>query len=91
MSAQDRRWTIAGALTAALSVPTAGLLFLMSIFSANACGMFGDGCDDYGKPAPEFPFFAVGAVVVLGIGFAGLIVALVSHSRRSDQTPQTNR
>lgn len=75
-------WTAIGAAVAGIGFPASGVLFLLSVFSANACGMFGDGCEDYGKPAAEFPFLAVGAVLLLGVAFAGLIVAIVSAARR---------
>ena len=87
----ERRRTV-GTLAAMLGFLTAGFLALLTIASSNACGMFGDGCSDYGKPAPGFAWYANGTMVALLVALTGLIVAIDAAAwerdrRRSARNP----
>lgn len=71
------------------------LLALFTVLSVNACGPFGDGCDEYGQTAPGFELFAVGTVIALVMAVAGTIVcvtAAVRHRPRINyRSPQRAR
>ncbi len=61
-----------------LATPVAALAVLLP---ANACGAFGDGCDDYGKTADSFiPSLIFLCLCVVGVAAGiGLIVSSRRH------------
>lgn len=87
----ERRRTL-GTLAAMLGLPAGGFLALLTVASSNACGMFADGCSDYGKTAPGFGWFAIGVPVALVVGVVGLIVAIdAAAEQRQRRDPARNR
>ena len=61
-----------------LSLPIAAF---GALATANSCGMFADGCDTYGQPAPGFQFFGFLAIVAFVAIPAGIILAIVGVIR----------
>jgi hypothetical protein len=86
----ERRRTV-GTLAAMLGFPAAGFLALLTILSANACGMFADGCSDYGKTAPGFGWYAAGTVVAGVLAVAGLIVAIEAATEQRRRRSASSR
>ena len=80
-----RNWVAAGGLTLVVALVIAAVALVLAVASSNACGMFGDGCDDYGEPADGFVFFVAtfvlsGAVAIAA--FFGTVVAAAKRARR---------
>ena len=73
---------VAGIVAFAVATPAALVLLLLTALTANACGMFADGCDDDGKTAPGFLWFALGAGVASLVAFGGLVVAVFAFAAR---------
>ena len=46
--------------------------------TANACGLFADGCDEYGETALEFEVVTIGAAVSATAALGGLLVVASS-------------
>ena len=69
-------------LIVVLALGAAAFLFLLTLLSANACGPFADGCDDYGETAPGFGMFAVGTVLAITVAAVALAVAVTTAWRR---------
>jgi hypothetical protein len=83
---------ILGILAAMLGFPTAGFLALLTILSSNACGMFADSCDDYGKTAPGFEWYALGTIVALVVALTGVVVAIeAAYAQRRRRRPASGR
>ena len=71
----------AGILLILLGVFGTPVAALAVLLSANACGAFGDGCEDYGKPADSF----VPSLLALGlcaVAFVAGVVLVVASRRR---------
>ena len=69
---------VVGVLAVVIGLPVAGSLFLSSLLSSNACGAFGDGCDDYGETGAGFEWFASGGMIALFVAVGGLAVVIWS-------------
>jgi len=65
-----RRWGMVIGLGGVAGLPIAAF---MTLATANACGMFGDGCDDYGQTGAGFEV----ALAALGVCVIGVVVGLV--------------
>jgi hypothetical protein len=60
------------------------------VFTANACGMFADSCEDYGETAPGFGLFAAGTIVAAAIAAGGIVVTIAAAvARRRRTSPET--
>ncbi len=86
-SEPDRRnsgWLMPiGILLGLFGAAGVGLGAIVALLTANACGAFADGCDDYGQPAPGF-YPAVGLVLMCGAAaVAGLVMVVVGVSKRT--------
>jgi hypothetical protein len=75
-------WVAGGIVIAALGLTAAVVSFLFALLTANACGMFADGCDDYGEPAPGFALFVASTIVAGGAAVGGVLVAVTATARR---------
>jgi hypothetical protein len=56
----------------------------MALLTSNSCGMFADGCDTYGQPAPGFEHYVLATLLSLGAVPAflfALIGRAMFHSR----------
>ncbi len=88
---QDRQrpWATVGIVTLVLALGAAALSFLLAVATSNACGMFADGCEEYGESADGFTFFV--AMLILSTGVAavaavGTVVAVSTRHRHESRT-----
>lgn len=85
MPRRQRDWQIIGLVIAGLAVVAGAIFALLTLLSANACGMFADGCEDYGKPADGFELFA-SLTFLSGLAFVGgMVMTIVGTVARRDQ------
>ena len=78
-----RRWGLIIGLTALVGLPISALITLLT---ANACGMFGDGCDEYGQTGDGFEVaLAALGLSVIGV-VVGIVLALIPADARDDGT-----
>ncbi len=61
-----------------LALPVAALGALATM---NSCGMFADGCDTYGQPAPAFQLFGFLASAAFVSIPTGILLTIVGHFR----------
>lgn len=81
-------WRAFGIVVAVLSLPAAAGFALLALLTANACGMFADGCDDYGKPAAGFSWFVAGTCLAITAFVVGVAIALFATvNRRASDRP----
>ena len=71
-----------------LGLAGAGVAFVcftaMALLTSNSCGMFADGCDTYGQPAPGHERYVLGTLLSLGaipVFFFTLIGRAIFYSR----------
>lgn len=74
------RRRVGGILLLVFSVLATPVAALAVLLSANACGAFADGCDDYGKTADSF----VPSLMFLCLSVTGVLagIGLIVASRR---------
>jgi hypothetical protein len=51
----------------------------MALLTSNSCGMFADGCDTYGQPAPGFELFVLATLLSL-VAVAAFFLALIGRA-----------
>ena len=71
------RWTVAGAVSAAIGFPAAAFFLLLTAVTANPCAL-GGACDTYGEPAAGFVWFATLSILALAVACGGIVVAVTS-------------
>lgn len=82
----DGRWRV-GRLVAGIGLILAGVLWapfclFVALVTANPCGMFADGCDDYGKTSPTATAFLYAAFLAVPLVIGGSALAIASRPKR---------
>jgi hypothetical protein len=71
----------AGVLAICGGIAAVPISLLGMLVTANSCGMFADGCDTYGQPAPGFELFGalffIGPIAVV----TGIVLCVQGRSR----------
>jgi hypothetical protein len=80
MTSTRRSLSVAACVLGPISIPV--FLCLVAL-TANSCGMFADGCDTYGQPAPGFGWFLAGLLLGPVVTVAGIVSLAIGGRRRA--------